>query len=133
MNFLRKVRPADGWEKRPTSEGALTHTQIAEVISRWRQGETFENIAAKYGVTAPAIYYLIKRELPDAPKRERKRRGKLSEKQKQNAIARRKNGGTLKSIAKFYHTSAVAIHKATNHAKPPEGWPQDRGSKKTSQ
>ncbi|MBO9657725.1 MAG: hypothetical protein J7527_02780, partial [Chitinophagaceae bacterium] len=64
----------------------------------------------------------------DRKKRKRKKRGKISEKQKQNVIQRRKNGDLLADIGRSYGVSAVRIHKITKDAAPPGGWPQRRGS-----
>lgn len=131
-HFLRQIRPADGWSKRPPKHGDLTDTKKKDIIARWWKQETMEKIAIRYDVCSPSIFYVIEQGVSeeDRKKRKRKVRGKLSEKQKQNAIKRRKNGDSLEAIGKSYGVSGVRIHKITKDAAPPGGWPNPRNSKK---
>ena len=129
-NFLRKIRPAGGWIKRPPKNGVLTDADKNDIVARWWKQETMEKIAARYKVSSVTIASVIKTEVPeeDRKKRKRKKRGKLSEKQKQNAIQRRRNGALLGDIGKSFGVSEACIHKVTKDAAPPGGWPQRRGS-----
>lgn len=129
-HFLRQIRPAGGWTKRPPKNGDLTDANKKDIIARWWKQETMEKIAASYEASSWTISSVIKLGVPeeDRKKRKRKKRGKLSEKQKQNAIKRRKNGDLLADIGKSYGVSVVTIHKITKEAAPPGGWPKRSGS-----
>lgn len=131
-HFLRQIRPAHGWTKRPPKHGDLTDAKKKDIVARWWKQETMEKIAARYGVSSTSIFCVIGQKVPeeDRKKRKRKKRGKLSEKQKQNVIMRRRNGDLLEDIGKSYGVSAVRIHKITKDAVPPGGWPNPRNRKK---
>ena len=126
-HFLRRIRPLNGWDKRPPHKnGKLSDEEKKDIVARWLKGESMEKIARRHEVSCPTISYVIKRQVPaeDKHKRIPQKWGTLSEKQIQNAVKRRENGATLATIAKSYRTSEVVIHNATKNAAPPGGWPK---------
>lgn len=106
--------------------GKLTASQRAEIIARRLAGEKLHILATDYDVSEPAIHKIVKLTTPK--KHIRRNDARLSDEDISNAIARRMIGESLKSIADSFNVSDALIHRLTNHAKPPEGWPRGKMS-----
>lgn len=100
--------------------GKLTLDQRKDVIKRRREGETLIAIATRYDISESAVCKIVKGIIPKTPIR--RSDAFLSDEQVKDAISRRINGETLEAIAMIYGVSSHVVHRATNHAKPPEGW-----------
>ncbi len=110
---LSEAAPPDGWGFR------LTKEQKHEAVVRRMAGETLDEIARRFDVSAPAIYGITKHVPSPAGGWKQKRRGKITDVQKQEAIARRMAGESLEAIARSFNVSAPAIHRITKHLPKP--------------
>jgi hypothetical protein len=46
-------------------KGKISHSEWAEIMARHKRGETLASIARSYGCTAPAIRYIVTRQMTD--------------------------------------------------------------------
>jgi transposase len=113
--YLLQARPEGGWAQRPAPRSKLNAEDKVAVRELRYSGESLKTIAELYGVSQPAIHRIVRDiEVPIAKWRPT---GKLTEEQKEEAVARRLAGEELATIAASYGVSIPNISKLIRRVK----------------